>query len=226
MTAFLLNRKLKKMKQHVKILLPLLLLWATEAVAYNINKVENDLPGDSVMLKEVVIDGERKRINYRLDRQKISASEVLTAQGGTALDILKGVPGVLVDAEGKLSFRGSTNFLVFVDGKPSALSGTEALTMVSAAGVATVEILTTPSAKYKTEGDAGIINIVSRKSQTDGIDIYLNTSACTYGTLSMDGRLSYRTGKHNFYAGGQASNIKSKSDFQQNKTTDIDGRHT
>ncbi len=226
MTAFLLNRKLKKMKQHVKILLPLLLLWATEAVAYNINKVENDLPGDSVMLKEVVIDGERKRINYRLDRQKISASEVLTAQGGTALDILKGVPGVLVDAEGKLSFRGSTNFLVFVDGKPSALSGTEALTMVSAAGVATVEILTTPSAKYKTEGDAGIINIVSRKSQTDGIDIHLNTSASTYGTLSMDGKLSYRTGKHNFYAGGQASNIKSKSDFQQNKTTDIDGRHT
>ncbi len=178
---------------------------------------------DTTLLREVSVDGERKRISYRLDRQRVNADAVLTAQGGTALDILSGVPGVMVDSEGKLSFRGSSNFLVYVDGKPSPLSGTEALQMLSAASVRDVEILTTPSAKYKTDGDVGIINIVTRRAEGDGLDINVNAAASTWGTLSADGKINYRSGHHNVYVGGQGSDIESKSDFQQNKTTKMDG---
>ena len=74
---------------------------------------------DSTLMQEVSVNGQRQRISYRLDRQKVDASQVLTAGGGTAFDVLRAVPGVVVDADGSLSYRGSQEFLVYVDGKPS-----------------------------------------------------------------------------------------------------------
>lgn len=174
---------------------------------------------DTTLMREVSINGQRQRISYRLDRQRIDASQVLTAQGGTALDVLRAVPGVTIDAEGGLSFRGSQNFLVYVDGKPSPLSGTEALQMIGAASIKDIELLTTPSAKYKTDGDVGIINIVTLRSETEGWDIAVNGTASTWGTLSLDTKVNYRLGHHNIYVGGQGSDIHNKSQFQQEKHT-------
>ena len=174
---------------------------------------------DTTIMREVSINGQRSRITYRLDRQRIDASQVLTAQGGTALDVLRAVPSVTVDADGQLSYRGSQNFQVYVDGKLSPLTGSEALRMISAASIRDIEILTTPSAKYKTDGDVGIINIVTRRSETDGWDIAVNGTASTWGTLSMDAKINYRTGHHNIYIGGQGSDIHNKSDFEQEKRT-------
>lgn len=168
-------------------------------------------------MREVSVNGQRQRITYRLDRQRIDASQVLTAQGGTALDVLRSVPGVVIDADGGLSFRGSQEFLVYVDGKPSPLTGTEALQMIGAASIKNIEILTTPSSKYKTDGEVGIINIVTRRAETDGWDVMVNGTASTWGTLSLDTRINYRTGHHNIYIGGQGSDIHNKSQFQQEK---------
>ena len=178
---------------------------------------------DTTMMREISVNGQRQRISYRLDRQKIEASQVLTAQGGTALDVLRAVPGVIIDAEGSLSYRGSQNFLVYVDGKISPLTGTEALQMIGAASIKDIEILTTPSAKYKTEGDVGIINIVTRRAETEGWDIVANGMASTWGTLSLDTKINYRTGHHNIYIGGQGSDIHNKSQFQQEKQTSAGG---
>ena len=178
---------------------------------------------DTTLMREVNINGQRQRISYRLDRQRIDAEQVLTAQGGTALDVLRAVPGVIIDADGALSFRGSQNFLVYVDGKPSPLTGTEALQMIGAATIKDIEILTTPSAKYKTDGDVGIINIITRRSETDGWDVAVNGTASTWGTLSLDTKINYRLGHHNIYIGGQGSDIHNKSQFQQEKWTSAGG---
>ena len=148
---------------QLKLLLCLLFLQAISLKAQQKSELS-----DSTLMQEVSINGQRQRISYRLDRQRIDAEQVLTAQGGTAFDVLRSVPGVVVDANGSLSFRGSQEFLVYVDGKPSPLSGTEALQMINASTIKDIEILTTPSAKYKTEGDVGIINIVTKRSETDG----------------------------------------------------------
>ena len=112
-------------------------------------------------LKEVTVTGHRSKIVYKLDRQRINASSVLSAAGGTAVDVLKSTPSVRVDADGEVSFRGSTGFLVYVDGKPSMLEGTQALQQIAASNIEDIEIITTPSARYKTDGDVGIINIVT-----------------------------------------------------------------
>ena len=198
---------------------PKILLFLFLLPAMSLQAQEKTERTDTTMMQEVSINGERQRISYRLDRQRIDAGQVLTAQGGTAFDVLRAVPGVVVDADGKLSFRGSQEFLVYVDGKPSPLSGTEALQMVGAANIRDIEILTTPSAKYKTDGDVGIINIVTRRSETDGWDIAVNGTASTWGTLSLDTKINYRTGHHNIYIGGQGSDIHNKSQFEQRKTT-------
>ena len=178
---------------------------------------------DTTLMREVSINGQRQRISYRLDRQQIDASQVLTAQGGTAFDVLRAVPGVIIDADGGLSFRGSQDFLVYIDGKPSPLSGTEALQMIGAASIKDIEILTTPSAKYKTDGDVGIINIVTRRAETDGWDVVVNGTASTWGTLSLDTKINYRIGHHNIYVAGQGSDIHNKSQFQQEKFTTAGG---
>lgn len=201
----------------------LMLVWGFCLATICLQAQEKSERSDSTLMQEVSVNGQRQRISYRLDRQRIDASQVLTAQGGTAFDVLRAVPGVVVDADGSLSYRGSQDFLVYVDGKPSPLSGTEALQMIGAASIKDIEILTTPSAKYKTDGDVGIINIITKRSETDGWDIAVNGTASTWGTLSLDTKINYRTGHHNIYVGGQGSDIHNKSQFEQEKQTTAKG---
>ena len=110
-----------------------------------------------------------------------------------------------------------------MDGKLSPLTGTEALQMIGAASIKDIEILTTPSAKYRTEGDVGIINIVTLRSETDGWDVAVNGTASTWRTLSLDAKVNYRTRYHNIYIGGQGSDIHNKSRFEQEKRTLAEG---
>ncbi|MBO7119819.1 MAG: Plug domain-containing protein, partial [Bacteroidaceae bacterium] len=123
---------------HIRLNITLLFLFCLATINLQAQQAER---ADSTLMQEVSINGQRQRISYRLDRQRIDASQVLTAQGGTAFDVLRAVPGVVVDADGSLSYRGSQEFLVYVDGKPSPLSGTEALQMIGAASIKDIEIL-------------------------------------------------------------------------------------
>ena len=174
-------------------------------------------------LQEVTVSGERNRIVYKLDRRHIDGSASITASGGTAVDILAGTPSVQVDAEGSLTLRGSSNFLVYVDGKPSPLSGTDALRQIPAGTVDDIEIITTPSARYRTDGDMGIINITTRRSRTEGWSGLFNVSGSTLGTYSIDGVLSRQLGRHYLYVGGTEQKIEGRSEFNQQKTTEVDG---
>jgi len=173
-------------------------------------------------LKEVVVTGEKSRIVYKLDRQRISGSSSLSAAGGTAIDVLSSTPSVRIDADGGVSFRGSTGFLVYVDGKQSALEGAQALAQIPAANIEDIEIITTPSARYKTDGDVGIINIITKRSQQEGFSGMVNLSGSTIGAWNSDLTLSYKRGASRWYIGGTFAEDKGKSDFDQSKTTIVD----
>ena len=173
-------------------------------------------------LSEVTVVGEKNQIVYKLDRQRISGSSSVTASGGTAVDILANTPSVQVDVDGGLTFRGSSNFLVYVDGKLSPLTGTQALQQIPAASIEDIELITTPSARYRAEGDVGIINITTKRTSGNGWSGMFNASGGTLGTWTGDALLNYRTGKHTFYVGGTATNIMGKSNFQQKKKTIVD----
>lgn len=173
-------------------------------------------------LEEVVVSGEKSRIVYKLDRQRISGSSSLSAAGGTAIDILSSTPSVRIDADGGVSFRGSTGFLVYIDGKQSPLEGAQALAQIPAANIEDIEIITTPSARYRTDGDVGIINIITKRSNDEGFSGTLNSSGSTIGAWNTDLTLSYKKGSSRWYIGGTLGEDKGKSDFDQTKTTIVD----
>lgn len=174
------------------------------------------------VLDEAVATAEKSRVVYRLDRSRVSGNSSLSAAGGTAVDVLRSIPSVQVDAEGNVSFRGSSGFIVYVDGHQSVLEGTQALQQVSAALIEDIEIITTPSAKYKTDGDVGIINIVTKKQDEAGVSGIFSASGSTIGSWNGDALLNFRKGAGRFYAGLSASQSKGRSDFRQDRTTIVD----
>ena len=174
------------------------------------------------VLDESVMTAEKNWVVYRLDRQKLSGAASLAAEGGTAVDVLRSIPSIRVDADGGVSFRGSSGFLVYIDGHQSVLEGTQALQQISAALIEDIEIITTPSAKYKTDGDVGIINIVTKKRDETGISGIFNASGSTIGSWNGDALLNFRKGPSRWYLGVSGSQIKGRSDFNQEKTTVFD----
>ena len=174
------------------------------------------------VLDEAVTTAEKNRVVYRLDRQKVSGNANLSASGGTAVDVLRSIPSVQVNSEGELSYRGSTGFLVYVDGRQSVLEGTQALQQISAANIEDIEIITTPSARYKTEGDVGIINIVTRKLDQSGFSASLNASGSTIGSWNGDALMNLRKGPSRWYLGLTGTQQKGRSDFRQDRKAIVD----
>lgn len=171
------------------------------------------------VLDEAVATAEKSKVVYRLDRQKLSGSASISAEGGSAVDVLRSIPSVQVDSEGGVTFRGSSGFLVYVDGHQSVLEGTQALQQISAAVIEDIEIITTPSARYKTDGDVGIINIITKKKDETGVSGIFNASGSTIGSWNGDALVNFRKGASRWYAGLSASQAKRRSDFSQDRTT-------
>ncbi|NJO87955.1 MAG: TonB-dependent receptor plug domain-containing protein [Chloroflexia bacterium] len=115
------------------------------------------------LIEEVNVIAEKGAVDYQIDKKVINVSKQYTTIAGTAIDVLENVPSVTVDVEGNLSLRGSTGFTVLIDGKPSALEGSEALDQIPASTIQNIEIITNPSVKYDPDGTAGIINVITKK---------------------------------------------------------------
>ncbi len=128
----------------------------------------------SINLQNVVVEGKRSPISYQPDKKVIDVSQMHTAISGTAADVLENIPSVSVDIDGNVSLRGSTNFQVLINGKPSVLNAQDALQQIPATAIKTIELITNPSAKYDASGTAGIINIVLKKNTNLGLSGIVN----------------------------------------------------
>ena len=94
-----------------------------------------------VGLQEVEVVANKKQVIYKLDKKIIEASSNLLSSGGTAVDILENTPSIRVNAEGEVTFRGSSGFTVYVDGKPSIFTGTQALEQIPSGQIQNIEII-------------------------------------------------------------------------------------
>ena len=123
---------------------------------------------------------------------------------------------------GNLSFRGSSGFTVYVDGKPSVFSGSQALEQIPAGHIENIEIITTPSARHDAEGDVGIINVITKKHTQRGLSGTVNLSGSTALSRNVDFLLTRQNEASRWYAGGVWFDKLRKSDFEQQKTTVVD----
>jgi hypothetical protein len=170
-------------------------------------------------LAEVEVVARKKQVIYKLDKRVIEASGNLLADGGTAVDILENTPSVRIDAEGEVTFRGSSGFLVYVNGKPGIFSGTQALEQIPSGQIENIEIITTPSARHDTDGDVGIINIITKKHFGGGLSGMANVNGSTSLSRNADMLLTREYGSSRWYAGGAWTERMRKSNFRQDKTT-------
>lgn len=149
-------------------------------------------------MKEVVIEGEKRLIQTSIDRKIFNVDQIATTQGGSATDVLQQVPSVSVDNDGNITLRGSGNVTIFIDGKPSTLSGS--LENIPASSIEKVELLTNPSAKYDPQGMAGIINIVLKKERKPGYNGNITANVGTGNKANASTSINYNYGKANVSA--------------------------
>ena len=157
------------------------------------------LQSSTTNLDQVVIRADKPHIEYRMDKKVVNVSEDLMASGGTAVGVLENVPSIDVDIEGNVSMRGTSNFQVLVDGRPSVLSSNDALMQIPASTIDRIEIITNPSAKYDPDGVGGILNVILKKQKKPGISGVINTSISTGNKYRADALINYRTSKFNIY---------------------------
>jgi outer membrane receptor protein involved in Fe transport len=137
------------------------------------------LQEDAVALDEVVIMKTKKLLTLKGDKMIIDVDKSGFGVGNDALETLTKLPGVRLDKDENVVFRGNANVQIMIDGKPSLLSGeelTQYLKTLDGSNIKAVEIIANPSSKYDASGSAGIFNIVFKKSAVAGLTGNLRTS--------------------------------------------------
>ena len=170
-------------------------------------------------LSEVTVTGQKALVEDKVDRLIFNADRDVAAKGGDATDILKKVPMLTVDLAGNVSLQGSPNVRVLINNKPSSiLAGNlaDALRQIPADLIKTVEVITSPSARYDAEGTGGIINIITRKNTLQGVHLDVDGGLGNRASnLGLNG--NFRQGKLgiSLNGNGRATYNKAFSDLQQ-----------
>lgn len=152
------------------------------------------LKSTATALKGVEVVGEKPAFTMEIDKRVFNVDKSLASIGGTATDVLRQVPSVNVDIDGNVSVRNGSP-TIFIDGRPSTLT----LDQIPADAIASVEVVTNPSAKYDAEGMSGILNIVLKKNRRAGINGLINAGISTTRSTNAGIDLNVRQGKINFF---------------------------
>lgn len=170
-------------------------------------------------LKEVVVNNKRPFIERRADRTIVNVDASVSNTGSTALDVLEKSPGVTIDKDGNISLKGKQGVKIFIDGKPSYLSGNDLanfLKSLSSAQLEQLEIMTNPPAKYDAAGNAGVINIKTRKIKMMGLNGSLNNAVTQgkYTRTNQSVNFNYRKSNVNIFGNYSYSNNKRFSEVE------------
>ena len=154
---------------------------------------EIPLSKEATNLQAVTVTAPKGLVENKLDKIVYNAEKDLTSLGGVATDILKKVPMVSVDVDGNVDIMGNTNILFLINGRPSSIFGNslaDALQSIPASQIKSIEVITSPGAKYDAEGTGGIINIILKDNRLNGIN----------GNISLTGGSRLENGSFNINA--------------------------
>ncbi len=163
-----------------------------------------ELIPQSKTMGEVVITSKKPLIEQKIDRTVVNVEASVTNVGSSALEVLEKSPGISVDKDGNISLKGKQGVLVLVDGRPTQLGGSDLANLLrnmNANQLDQIEIMTNPPAKFDAAGNAGIINIKTKKTRQYGFNGSVNAN---YGQgllpkLNEGLVFNYRQGKWNLF---------------------------
>jgi hypothetical protein len=154
-------------------------------------------------LKEVSITSTKTFVEKKIDRTIINVDALISNAGTTALEVLEKSPGVTIDQSGLISLMGKQDVNVYIDDKPSYLSGADLqayLQSMPSSTIEVIELMTNPPARYDASGNAGIINIKTKKGKFKGFNGALNLGI-------TQGQLTRSNNSLNFNARDQKLNL-------------------
>ncbi|MFB9076594.1 TonB-dependent receptor domain-containing protein [Flavobacterium procerum] len=153
------------------------------------------LQEDANLLNTVVVNSQKKQIQKTNEGFVFNAVSNISQSGGTAIDMLKNIPTVAVDADDAISLRGKTP-LILINGKNSAITN---MNQIPASSIESIEIITSPTAKYDANAESGIINIKLKKNNLNGLNgaIVLGGGFGSKGRMNSSVLLNNKTDKWN-----------------------------
>lgn len=153
-------------------------------------------------LSDVIVTGKKATLNTSIDRKVYNVEQDIMSRSGSVSDILRNIPSVEVDIEGNVNLRGTGEVIILINGKPSPLMGRtrgEILQQLPANAIERIEVITNPSAKYRPDGSAGIINIVLKKNFRNGFNGSITANAGNRDRYNGNISLNYKPGKLNLF---------------------------
>jgi len=173
-------------------------------------------------LKEVVITSQKQFVEQKIDRTVVNVDALISNAGSTAMDVLEKSPGVLVDQNGAISLKGKDGVKIFIDDKPTYLSGADLenyLRSLSSATIDQIELMSNPPAKYDAAGNGGVINIRLKRSKARGFNggINLSYSQGYYGRTNNGLNFTYRDNKVNLFGNFSYNTGNGFSDLDINR---------
>lgn len=182
----------------------------------NLQLGEIAISPSSILMNDVTVAGVQSKALFKLEKQTFKADQFESAKGGSAVDVLKNMPSISVSGQGEISLRGSSGFLLLINGRPVLGDQQNMLSQLPANSIENVELITSPSAKYDPDGKAGIINITTIKGSSDHVGLVVNLqqglpSTTTYGNdenpvrFGGDFNFTHQQGKWDITVGGNYS---------------------
>ena len=153
---------------------------------------------DNQRLDEVTVVAQKPLVKVEIDKLTYSLQDDPEYQTNNSLDMLRKVPMITVDGNDEIQLQGSTNFKIYVNGKPSNMlsnNPSDVLKSMPASSVKDIEVITDPGAKYDAEGVGGIINIITTKNLFQGYTGTVRASASTLGRFGGGAYVSAKYGK-------------------------------
>ena len=192
----------------------------TNLPALQLSKTASELRGVTVSSKKPIVE-------VKADRTILNVEGTINATGNDALELLRKSPGVTVDKDDNISLSGKNGVQVYIDGKPTPLSGSDLanyLKSLQSTQIESIELITNPSAKYEAAGNAGIINIRLKKNKTVGFNGSVNAgwNIGTYAKYNSGIAFNYRHKKINVFANYNYNNNKNQNKLNLYRTTSAD----
>lgn len=180
------------------------------------------LTANSETLNTATVVGSARKVIYDIDKRVVNVADLNTVMSESATEILQNVPGVSVDLDGNVSLRGSSNFTLLIDGKPTVLDVADALQQIPASTIQSIEIITNPSVKYEAEGVSGIVNIVMKRNKLEGVSGMFNGNIGTYDNYGSNMVLSINEKKVTFNVRGHFR-TRGRPSFEESTRTTTRG---